>query len=622
MTQEQPQTQDQSQDEELALPFSVRLKEWFFQEGAWWGASFVFHALLMVLLMLISKTVHTKVIDEAPSIEEAQLDKELTPETLEKFDVGDTPIDPAELNTETLTMNEAPKIEAADVATVGTGAAEMASTGTGNAAGAVIGGLGGFDFKALGSGPAGSAKGVIGAFGSTGGGGGGTGFGARGAGARKAMVGGFGGTKHSERAVAAALNWIGRHQNRDGSWSLEAFNRSCKDATCSGSGSVKSDVAATALALLPFLAAGQTHESRGPYKANIHNGLVYLLKTQKRDGSLWGNSSQKMYTHGLAAITLCEAYGLTGDKNVGVAAQGAINYIQSVQHPRTGGWRYSPGDEGDTSVVGWMAMAMKSGMMSSLNVSQPALQGVKHWLTLCAAGKQKGLFSYTPGSGPSPSMTAVGLLLLQYAGMTPDSPAMKEGVSYIMSQMPDARRRSLYYWYYATQVMHNIPGPDWDKWNRAMRRVLIETQVKEGCAAGSWDPMRPTRELLGESGGRLCVTSLSALTLEVYYRYLPLYKLDTESAVPDAVKASTPEGAMNLEQAAAAVAKQNAAKPAAGADKAEKKDAGAKKDAAPAAAPADPFAKPAGAAPADPFAQPAGGESKPKSKAKKPSKKS
>lgn len=610
MSQEQPKPEEQLQDEELALSFGDRFKDWFFQEGAWWGASFVFHALLMVVLMLVSKAIPNKIVDEAPSIEEAQMDEQLTPENLEKFDVGDTPIEPAELNTDTLTMNEAPKIEASDVASVPTGS-DMSGGSMSAAAGSQIGGLGGFDFKALGSGPA-TGKGAGIAMGAgPAGASAGAGFGGRGTGARKAMVGGFGGTKHSERAVAAALNWIARHQNRDGSWSLEGFNRSCKDATCSGVGGVKSDAAATALALLPFLAAGQTHESRGPYKANIHNGLLWLMKNQKRDGSLWGTSSQKMYTHGLAAICLCEAYGLTGDRLVGQAAQGGINFIQSSQHPRTGGWRYSPGDEGDTSVVGWMAMAMKSGIMSNLTVSAPALQGVKHWLTLCASGKAKGLFSYTPGSGPSPSMTAVGLLLEQYAGMTPDNPAMREGVSYLMSQMPDPRRRALYYWYYATQVMHNIPGPDWDKWNRAMRRVLIETQIKEGCAAGSWDPMRPTREHLGEQGGRLCVTSLSALTLEVYYRYLPLYKLDAGSAVPEAVKAAAPEGAMNLEQAAAATAAANAAKPGAA-----KPDA-AKPDAAKPAAKAD-----APAAPANPFAAPPEAEAKPKAKAKKPSKKS
>jgi hypothetical protein len=59
-----------------------------------------------------------------------------------------------------------------------------------------------------------------------------------------------------------------------------------------------------------------------------------------------------------------------------------------------------------------------------------------------------------------------------------------------------------------------------------MRRILIETQEKTGCAAGSWDPHKPEPEPFGNHGGRLMVTSLSCLTLEVYYRYLPLYQLD------------------------------------------------------------------------------------------------
>ena len=74
--------------------------------------------------------------------------------------------------------------------------------------------------------------------------------------------------------------------------------------------------------------------------------------------------------------------------------------------------------------------------------------------------------------------------------------------------------------------MHNVPGPQWDDWNRQMRRILIESQEKTGCAAGSWDPNKPDPDPWGNQGGRLMVTSLSCLTLEVYYRYLPLYKID------------------------------------------------------------------------------------------------
>ena len=116
-----------------------------------------------------------------------------------------------------------------------------------------------------------------------------------------------------------------------------------------------------------------------------------------------------------------------------------------------------------------------------------------------------------------------------------------------MGQLPQANTRPLYFWYYATQVMHNLPGPEWDKWNREMHRTLIDTQCKEGCAAGSWDPQRPAPDPhLSEQGGRVLITGLSTLTLEVYYRYLPLYKLDAEghgaeAALKAEVKGDAPD---------------------------------------------------------------------------------
>ena len=133
-------------------------------------------------------------------------------------------------------------------------------------------------------------------------------------------------------------------------------------------------------------------------------------------------------------------------------------------------------------------------------------------------------------------MTSVGLLCTQYLGAKRDAQAIQEGIGYLMRHLPNINARDTYYWYYATQVMHNVPGPEWDTWNRQMRRVLIETQIKEGCAAGSWDAAEPTADKWREPGGRVMITSLSCLTLEVYYRYLPLYKLDEDEREPDVAK--------------------------------------------------------------------------------------
>ena len=89
--------------------------------------------------------------------------------------------------------------------------------------------------------------------------------------------------------------------------------------------------------------------------------------------------------------------------------------------------------------------------------------------------------------------------------------------------------------------MHNLKNKDWERWNPQVREELIKTQtLDDTCAGGSWDPSNPRPDRWGEAAGRLFQTSLSILTLEVYYRYLPLYRTsDTEgleAAAPAAEK--------------------------------------------------------------------------------------
>ena len=79
----------------------------------------------------------------------------------------------------------------------------------------------------------------------------------------------------------------------------------------------------------------------------------------------------------------------------------------------------------------------------------------------------------------------------------------------------------MYYNYYATQILHHWGGKEWTGWNGQMRDQLVETQVRGGAYAGSWNP---SGGHAGEKGGRLFDTCLSIMTLEVYYRHLPLYE--------------------------------------------------------------------------------------------------
>lgn len=343
-----------------------------------------------------------------------------------------------------------------------------------------------------------------------------------------------GGTSATEAAVARALRWISQHQNPNGSFSLHAFHQTPQcHGQCDGAGGGVSDHAATALALLPMLGAGQTHR-QGEYTSVVQAALQWLLEHQKSDGDLRGSGDiGRMYAHGLATIVLCEAYALTGDSELREPAQQAIRFIVQAQHS-AGGWRYSPGEAGDTSMVGWQLMALNSGRMAGLAVPSDTLYKAGRFLNSVQTDSTGATYGYLPGSGASAAMTAEALLCRQYLGWQRNHPGLREGIRFLLDRHPpDSQQTNIYYWYYGTQVFHHFGGKQWTSWNDRMRRILVDTQVRKGHAAGSWNP----DPAWGLTGGRLYQTALAACTLEVYYRYLPLYR---SAAVPQSAEAEGP----------------------------------------------------------------------------------
>lgn len=538
----------------------ARLRHWLRHDLVYLLGSTLLHAVLLVVvgLLVVRPTPPTR--SEAPSFDAStDPDAEAPAEApLEHFELGDTPLEPSDLSAEPLSLPA--QLEQSEQKNDDNPIFTERGGGTPQGFVGEFSGLSGLsgDPSASGSGPAaggfGLGNGGKGTGTAPGSGGSGTGLGGRGTGMRKALVGRYGGTKQSERAVTAALNWLARHQMANGSWSLREFPLCCKDKNhvCTGVGSLEEAGGATALGLLPFLAAGYTHQSQGVYRKTVSGGLSWLIRHQGADGDL--RMGATMYSHGLATIALCEAAALSRDSTVAIAAQKAIAFLEAAQHPETGGWRYVPRSPGDTSVLGWQVMALKSAQMAGLRVQARSLQGASYFLDSVASGAERERFAYMPQKPPGPAMTAVGLLCRQYLGMERESPTMEAGVDYLMTILPDPTDRNVYHWYYATQVIHNYSGPKWDLWNRKMRKVLIDSQVREGCAAGSWDPAQPVADAYAREGGRLMVTSLSVLTLEIYYRYLPLYKFEishhaagpTETVEPKAAEPADKEPPENV----------------------------------------------------------------------------
>jgi len=353
----------------------------------------------------------------------------------------------------------------------------------------------------------------------------------RGVKARSQMVKKYGGSADSEAAVAAALKWITEHQLADGGWSFDHTVGSCK-GRCKDPGNIpKARNGATALALLPYLGSGQTH-TEGEYKKQVKGGLNYLVTHIKPVPGQQGVGSfhepgGSMYSHGLAAITLSEAYAMTQDRSLIAPAQASLNYISYAQDPVGGGWRYSPKQAGDTSAVGWQIMALKSGHLGYLDVPKNTIAGASKFLDHVSteSGSQYGYTGPQKGRG---STTAVGLLCRMYLGWKKDTPALNDGIEFLAKHKPS--KTDMYFNYYATQVMRQEDGKHWERWNISMRDYLVGAQDKSGHQIGSWH----FNGGHGASrGGRLYNTSLSTMILEVYYRHMPIYgKAATEEDFP------------------------------------------------------------------------------------------
>ncbi len=346
---------------------------------------------------------------------------------------------------------------------------------------------------------------------------------------RAEIVRSQGGTTITEAAVSRGLRWLCSVQNDDGGWSLRKYKDHAKQNN-------KSDIMGTSLALLPMLGAGQTHEY-GTYKESVAEGLAWIIDVQKPNGDLRNgrNGNEGMYAHGQATIVLCEALALTGDQTFRDPAQRAIEFIEKAQH-KQGGWRYRPGEPGDTSVFGWQIMALQSARAPGLNidVDDSTLKLADYFLDRVSApvkfNNRRGTrlpdgsaYCYMRGKKVTAAMTAEAILCRMYLGWKKDDPRLSSAVKWlIQDHMPSNRDRNLYYWYYGTQVMHHYGGDPWKKWNGNMRNLLISSQETSGAYPGSWHPKK--YEWGNRGGDRIYTTSLAVCTLEVYYRHLPMFK--------------------------------------------------------------------------------------------------
>jgi hypothetical protein len=343
-------------------------------------------------------------------------------------------------------------------------------------------------------------------------------FAARQGAAKTQAINATGGDVNTEAAVAAALRYLSAQQRADGAWDPLSSGAGRERAPLGlqrGSAGKKAETALTGLSLLAMLGSGNTHQS-GEYQESVYRGLVYLLGRQREDGSLAGDASvyAAHYCHAMASLSLAETAVMTGDESAIEATRRAIGYSQSTQHPITGGWRYTRGDTGDLSQLGWQALLIDGARRGGALQGKESMQsGVQRFLASVRSGRAGGLASYRPGERATATMTAEALATRLLSGENVPEAAIQEAEAMMLAELPgqSVGPDNYYYWYYATLALHQLQDDAWEQWNTALKRRLLATQREDG----SW----PDTTLWGGYGGTVYTTAMATLCLETYYRH-------------------------------------------------------------------------------------------------------
>ncbi|MBU0678260.1 MAG: terpene cyclase/mutase family protein [Verrucomicrobia bacterium] len=333
--------------------------------------------------------------------------------------------------------------------------------------------------------------------------------------------------KFTEPAVIKALEWLKKTQEANGSWPA---------------GGHQNRVGLTGLALLTFLAHGETVDSPD-YGETVTKAIRYLVDQQNGRGDGFFcemKNGPASYAHAIAAYAICEAFSMTRIPELKDVMEKATAGIINGQQA-TGLWDYGYKKEGrrDLSVAGWNIQALKSAyiagseQISLTNAIYKSVEGMKNMQT------DDGRFFYSMtdgnGSGAKESMTGVAVLCLQLLGHGGDQ-AARTGLQVLDAAECDYQKQEwqamhhfpCYNWYYITQAKFHKGKATWDAWNRQFAPEIVKNQNPEGY----WT--KPDDKGSQVTEEKIYATTLCALTLQVYYRFLPTYQpIVIEEDTPD-----------------------------------------------------------------------------------------
>jgi len=260
-------------------------------------------------------------------------------------------------------------------------------------------------------------------------------------------------------------------------------------------------------------------------------------------------------------LALCDLYLQTGDVELRDRLRRAYNYLLGVQN-HSGGWDYSQlwpafvaqrnrrqselhkfssiliyvhpsPPRNDLSITGWAVLALVAAREAGFGVPDKSLRRLKHYLDWATLKTGEGVYAnkgVRAGARGLP-MLAVSNVSRRLLGENAESPTQQLQLETLASNLPDWSKCgdvtdcNEYCWCYGSLALllgRDAPGGDnrWREWNAALKKTLLGNQNRHGPRKGSFDPVGFWAV---HGGGRLYMTALCVLSLEIYYRHEPQY---------------------------------------------------------------------------------------------------
>lgn len=337
-----------------------------------------------------------------------------------------------------------------------------------------------------------------------------------------------GGTPECEDAVVATLDWLKQTQNKDGSW-------------CS-----QKRVGMTGLALLTYLGHCETPLSE-KYGQTVQAAIVYLVdKANSNKGKLADDFKDDHwpYEHAIGCYAIAEAY--TFCKQIKVNIPGLHDAVRDTgqwildNQSELGSWDYSYAESqvkggrasgGDNSIGCWQLQALKACKVTGIEFRNmtTVVRKALDYIEQCQSNT--GAISYGAniiGAGPTYSTLAgAGALVFQMWDKSSHS-VPRNGCRYVAKEVPfkwNTTDCNLYALYYNAQAMINYGGKTWENYNAMFLPEILGNQNKDGSFKDVGGGDKPNAMVAAfQGGGGMALhyrTCLAALTLEVYYRFLP-----------------------------------------------------------------------------------------------------